>query len=182
MDGGRPLREIGIEQPDEQRLIEAARRDPAQFTELYERNFDRVYAYIARRVHNRSEAEDLTSDVFHRALANLNRFEWRGAPFVAWLYRIAAHEIVDRAQRAAREPAGPIPDHVDAGSVEELADLFYLVRELPVDQRRVIEMRFVEGMRIHEIALNLGRSEGAVKQLQFRALENLRARIGDRNG
>jgi RNA polymerase sigma-70 factor (ECF subfamily) len=182
MGGGRPLREIRSDQPDEQNLIEAARRDPAHFAELYERNFDRVYAYIVRRVRDRSEAQDLTSDVFHRALANLDSFEWRGAPFVAWLYRMAANGIADRAQRVAREQAAPIPDRADAGGAEELADLFYLVRELPADQRRVIEMRFVEGMRIHEIALNLGRSEGAVKQLQFRALENLRARIGDRNG
>jgi RNA polymerase sigma-70 factor (ECF subfamily) len=149
---------------------------------LYERNFARVYAYIARRVHDRAEAQDLTSDVFHRALANLDSFEWRGAPFVAWLYRMAANEIADRAQRVAREQAGPIPDRADPSRVEELAGLFYLVRELPRDQRRVIEMRFVEGMRIHEVALNLGRSEGAVKQLQFRALENLRVRLGDRNG
>ena len=182
MGGGRPLRQIRSDQPDEQDLIEASRRDPARFAELYERNFNRIYAYIARRVHDRSEAQDLTSDVFHRALANLDNFESRGSPFVAWLYRIAANEIADRAQRVAREQVGPIPDRADPSGVEHLADLFYLVRELPHDQRRVIEMRFIEGMRIHEIALNLGRSEGAVKQLQFRALESLRVRLGDRNG
>lgn len=180
MAGGRPLREIRNE-PDEQQLIEAAQRDPAKFGDLYERHFDRVHAYIFRRVRDRSEAQDLTSEVFHQALAGLNGFEWRGAPFVAWLYRIAANVIADRLQRLAREQVHVMPDPVDTGPSEELADLFLLVRGLPTDQRRVVEMRFVQGMRIHEIARDLGRSEGAIKQLQFRALENLRARIGDRN-
>ena len=70
---------------DEQLLIEAAQKDPGRFAELYEAHVDRVYAYIARRVHDRSAAEDLTSEVFQSALANLGKFEWRGAPFAAWL-------------------------------------------------------------------------------------------------
>src|ERR1700719_2040497 len=78
------------QEPDEQRLIEAAQKDPARFAELYEINFERVYAFIVRRVQDRIEAQDLTSDVFHQALANLGRFEWRGTPFAAWLFRIAA--------------------------------------------------------------------------------------------
>src|SRR5215469_9026706 len=87
----------------EKKLIDAAKRDPAQFAELYEDNFGRVYGYIARRVHDRALAEDLTADVFHQALANLPRFEWRGVPFGAWLIRIAANAIADRSKRAAKE-------------------------------------------------------------------------------
>ena len=68
---------------DERLLIEAAQKDPARFAELYQNNFERVYAYIVRRVENRAETEDLTSEVFHHALANLKRFEWRGLPFAA---------------------------------------------------------------------------------------------------
>src|SRR6185295_19075563 len=78
---------------DEQRLVEAAQRDPSHFAELYERHFERVYAYVVRRVRDRDEAEDLTSEVFHQALAHLGRFEWRGLPFAAWLFRIAANAI-----------------------------------------------------------------------------------------
>src|SRR5262249_50949375 len=89
---------------DERLLIEAAQNDPARFGELYENNFERVYAYIVRRVGNRGEAEDLTAEVFHHALANLKRFEWRGIPFAAWLFRIAANLISDRWQRWGREP------------------------------------------------------------------------------
>ena len=88
---------------DERLLIEAAQKDPARFAELYENNFERVYAYVVRRVGDRAETEDLTSEVFHHALANLRRFEWRGIPFAAWLFRIAANLISDRWQRRSRE-------------------------------------------------------------------------------
>ena len=177
------------EEPNERLLIEAAQRDPSRFAELYELNFERVYAFIARRVHNRDEAQDLTSDVFHQALANLGRFEWRGVPFAAWLFRIAANAIADHsrhmAQRTARErnvPHANDPDEVSLEEVEHRARLFRLVNQLPADQRRVIMMRFAEAKRIREIAHELGRTEGAVKQLQFRGLENLRARVGKADG
>jgi len=170
---------------DEQSLIEAARTDPARFGELYERNFDRVYAFIVRRVRDRDEAQDLTAEVFHHALAGLDRFEWRGAPFVAWLYRIAANAVADRARRLARE-GGTMPQLVarteDPADMEHQARVFRTVAQLPVPQRRVLEMRFVEQKSIREIAQELGRSEGAVKQLQFRAMENLRARVGEQHG
>ena len=68
---------------DERLLVEAAQKDPARFGELYELNFERVYAYVLRRVRSRTETEDVTADVFHHALANLKRFEWRGVPFAA---------------------------------------------------------------------------------------------------
>jgi RNA polymerase sigma-70 factor (ECF subfamily) len=166
-------------------MIEAARKDPSRFAELYENNFERVYAFVARRVHEREEAQDLTSEVFHQALANLARFEWRGVPFAAWLFRIAANAIVDRSKRAARErdlPDADDPPEVSLEDVEHRARLFRLVDRLPADQRRVIAMRFAEERTIREIARTLGRSEGAVKQLQFRGLQNLRARLGDANG
>jgi RNA polymerase sigma-70 factor, ECF subfamily len=174
-----------ITESDERHLIEAAQRDPRRFAELYELHFDRVYGYIVRRVRDRFDAQDLTSEVFHRALANLARFEWRGVSFAAWLYRMAANAIADRSERLAREnPAPPleIADDRDIEQAEQSAELFRLVRELPTDQRRVLEMRFVEQKSIREIARELDRSEGAVKQLQFRALENLRSRVGEHNG
>jgi RNA polymerase sigma factor (sigma-70 family) len=89
---------------EEERLaIADAQQDSARFAELYEANFNRVYGYIARRVRDRSVAEDLTSDVFHQALASLPRFEWRGVPFAAWLFRVAANAIADRGKRLAKE-------------------------------------------------------------------------------
>ncbi len=178
----------GKQEADERLLVEAAQRDPSRFAELYERNFERVHAYVARRVPSRQEAEDLTSDVFHQALENLGSFEWRGAPFAAWLYRIAANAIADRWRRAARERGIPSthdpaePRKSDLEETERRALLYRLVGTLPTDQRRVIRMRFAEEKSIREIAQELRRTEGAVKQLQFRALEALRARVSETHG
>ncbi len=172
------------QEADEQLLVEAAQRDPRRFAELYELNFHRVYAYVARRVQTREEAEDLTSEVFHQALAKLKQFEWRGVPFAAWLFRIAANAISDRWKHVARK-GDPIPDELEDGKVhgsknedvEQCAVLSQLVESLPADQRRVVIMRFVEQKSIREIAQEIRRTEGAVKQLQFRALGKLRAQM-----
>jgi RNA polymerase sigma-70 factor (ECF subfamily) len=173
------------EQVEERLLVAAAQEDPARFAELYELNFERVYAFIARRVGDRDAAEDLTSEVFHKALANLSRFEWRGVPFAGWLLRIAANAIADRSKRTGREVAVYDPSELseeataglDLEGVEHHARLFRMVGQLPGDQRDVIRMRFAEQMSIRDIAGKLKRTEGAVKQLQFRGLQSLRAQL-----
>jgi RNA polymerase sigma-70 factor (ECF subfamily) len=170
---------------DERLLIEAAQKDPARFAELYENNFERVYAYVVRRVGDRTETEDLTSEVFHHALANLRRFEWRGIPFAAWLYRIAANLISDRWQHKSREQVTDEPEQIESApassveyeEVERRAILFRLVDTLPAEQRRVVVLRFVAQKSIKEVAREIRKTEGAVKQLQFRALSSLRARM-----
>jgi RNA polymerase sigma-70 factor, ECF subfamily len=170
---------------DERALIEAAQADPARFVDLYDANFHRVYAYVIRRTGVRAEAEDITSQVFERALTNLSRFQWRGVPFVAWLYRIAANALADRRRETGRDSSDPPPDVADAheaDDIERRTILFQLVDRLPEVQRRVIEMRFVEEKSIREVATVLDRSEGAVKQLQLRALENLRKSMEGRDG
>src|SRR5437667_8451649 len=139
---------------DERLLVEAAQRDPARFGDLYDRHFERVYAFVVRRVSDRAAAEDVTAEVFHRALAGLRGYEWRGAPFAAWLLRIAANAIVDRAKRAAREfpaPNDPLepandPD-VQASEMrvlEHRQKVFRLVGQLPPVQKPVVAERFVE--------------------------------------
>jgi RNA polymerase sigma-70 factor (ECF subfamily) len=169
---------------DERRLIEAAQKDSRRFAELYERNFERVYAYVVRRVGNRDAAEDLTSEVFHKALANIARFEWRGVPLAAWLFQIARNAIADYWRRTAREgnPQPEDTEEINLEEVEQRATLFRLVRSLRLDQRRVILQRFVEGKSTGEIAQEMGRTAGAVKQLQFRALQILRAQMRQANG
>lgn len=170
---------------EERVLVEAAQRDRRRFGDLYEQNFERVYGFVARRVANRETAQDLTADVFHLALANLSRFEWRGVPFVAWLLRIAANRIADHGQKTARErllPASPGPEEIGLEEIHHRSRVYALVDGLPADQRRVLAMRFGQQKSIREIAAELGRSEGAVKQLQFRALENLRARVSENDG
>jgi RNA polymerase sigma-70 factor (ECF subfamily) len=169
-----------LKETDERLLIEAAQRDPRRFSELYEANFERVFAFVMRRVRDRDIAEDITAEVFHQALAKLPQFEWRGVPFSAWLMRIAANAITDRWQKTNRETELPPEELEDAGAegeIERRAMLFQLVDGLPEDQRLVVVKRFVEQRTIREIATELGRSEGAVKQLQFRALQNLRERM-----
>jgi len=170
---------------DERLLIEAAQKDPARFAELYENNFERIYAYIVRRVGNRAETEDLTAEVFHQALANLQRFEWRGIPFSAWLFRIAGNLISDRRERSGREQIADDPAVIDSvpaspaefEEVERRASLFRLVDSLPAEQRRVVALRFVEQKSIKQVAQEIHKSEGAVKQLQFRAITTLRSRM-----
>ena len=166
---------------DEQLRVEAAQKDPSRFADLYEEHFERVYAYVLRRVCDRTEAQDITADVFQQALANIGRFQWRGAPFASWLYRIAANAIADHYQRQSRTSSSPPPDQSsedeDYEEVERRASLFRSVGRLPPDQRRVIVMRFGEEKSIREIAQEIGRSEGAVKQLQWRGLQSLRAQM-----
>ena len=171
-----------VTESDERVLIEAAQNDPGRFAELYERNFHRVYAYIACRIHDRSERQDLTAHVFQQALANIGKFKWRGAPFVTWLYRIASNAIADQTRKKSREVTEvelTTNTSVDSDleQIERRARLFSAVETLPEGQRRVIVLRFGEEKSIREIAGELNRSEGAVKQLQFRGLENLRARL-----
>lgn len=175
---------------DERLDVEAARRDPTRFAKLYEANVDRVFAFAARRVASRAEAEDVTSETFRKALSGLPKFEWRGTPFVAWLYRIAANEIADRRAADLREVRSGRPERERGGGIESVEpsverDLEQASRrdcversidELPADQRRVVLLRFFEERSIRDVARELQRTEGAVKQLQLRALEKLRER------
>jgi RNA polymerase sigma-70 factor (ECF subfamily) len=171
-----------VKRTDERLLIEAAQRDRSCFAEVYEEYFELVYAYIARRLRNRDEAEELTAEVFHKALASLPRFKWTGAPFASWLFRIASNMIADRSKRVAREGGVSLDSEIDRESSprvskgvdtyqqrdmeasERRAGLFCMVDELAEEQRRVVVMRFAEEKSIKEIAAELGRSEGAVKQ------------------
>src|SRR3989442_8514006 len=99
---------------DEERLlVEAAQKDPRRFGELYESNFERVYAFIARRVGNRHEAEDVTAEVFQHALANISKFEWRGGPFAVRLFWISGHTIPGRRKKSFRETLYLLSDALD---------------------------------------------------------------------
>lgn len=192
MAGSGPAKKVRLNKTrgaDERLLVEAAQRDPARFADLYESYFELVYAYVSRRVGSRDEAEDVTAEVFRKALASLPRFKWTGAPFATWLFRIASNMIADRAKRVAKERNVSLDEsraalvekgsrqHASLEAVERHARLFRLVAQLAEDQQRVVVMRFAEEKSIRDIATELGRSEGAVKQLQFRALENLRTKL-----
>lgn len=128
---------------------------------------------------------------FRKALANLRTYEWRKTPFAAWLYRIASNAIADQFKRAKREQQShedtfdpPAPVNISSKEIqfiERHALLFCLVEKLPEIQRRVIRERFIEERTIKEIAGRLNKTEGAIKQLQFRAVQALREQMGDRH-
>ncbi len=198
MTGSEPAQKTRLAKPDEteeRRLVEAAQQDRACFGDVYERYFELVYSYVARRVRDRAATEDLTSEVFRKALANIDRFKWTGAPFGAWLLRIASNLIADRAKRQTKDgvrvdelspTVGLSPrdaanstksQQIQLEDAERRAWVIRKVDELPDDQRRVVRLRFAEEKSISEIAVALGRTEGAIKQLQFRALQSLRAKL-----
>ena len=183
----RPARRSSLAAAEERLLVEEAQRDPAKFDALYELYFERIYYFVASRVRERVTAEDITSEVFHKALANLQSFEWRGAQFAAWLFRIASNALADQYKRTSRERPSSSEENVEElerapssrnmREIDEHAHLFRLVDKLPAVQKRVVYERFVEERSIREIAERLKKTDGAIKQLQFRALQTLRARM-----
>jgi RNA polymerase sigma-70 factor (ECF subfamily) len=171
-------------------LVARAKRDLEAFGRLYDRYVTEVYHFVYQRVKNHTTAEEITAKVFHRALEQLARFEWRGVPFGAWLMRVAANLIHDHNGHAQRHIA--LEDWVDesAGRVgadasleaeyaaRQTADvLWQAVAILPRVYQQVLILRFARELSIREIAKAMGRSEGAVKQLLFRAMKRLRQRL-----
>ncbi len=169
-------------------LVARARADRAAFGQLYDLYVRRVYAFCALRARSREEAEDLTAQTFERALRAIGRYEERGAPFSAWLLRIAAHVVADRARRAEPlDTAAPLDDDDDgtaADAVPDWAEEWELatwlrghLAALPEDQRRVVRLRYYEDRSFGDVAARMDRSENAVKQLLQRALAAVRARM-----
>ena len=171
-------------------LVARAKHDLEAFGCLHGRYVEPVYHFAYRRVKNHAVAEEITARVFHRALEQLARFEWRGIPFGAWLMRIATNLIHDHNGHTQRHIS--LQDWVDDGagivgadpSVEaaytarQTADVVWqAVAILPRVHQQVLVLRFAREMSIREIARAMGRSEGAVKQLLFRAMKRLRQRL-----
>jgi RNA polymerase sigma-70 factor (ECF subfamily) len=169
--------------PTDRALVEAAQRDLRHFGEVYERYFSVVYAFALSRTHDRTLAEDVTAETFRRALQGLSQFQWRDVPFTSWLIRIATNAWLDASRRERlTQPLETDVGLSDSGidAVEERAVLFDLVASLPRRQQAVLVLRFVEDKSIREVASLLSISEGAVKQLQQRALAALRHKMPER--
>jgi len=168
-------------------LVAQARTDRAAFGQLYDLYVRRVYAFCALGGRSREEAEDLTAQTFERALGAIGRYEERGAPFSAWLLRIAAHVVADRARRAEPlDDAAPRADD-DGGARDASPDwaaewvlatwLRGHLAALPEDQRRVVWLRYYEDRSFSDVAARMDRSENAVKQLLRRALAAVRMQV-----
>lgn len=173
---------------EELRLLRQAQRgDGEAFAALYRAHVQAIYRYIAYRVNDSHMAEDLTADVFTKALQSLGRYEDQGKPFVAWLYRIARARVIDHYRRTDRRPAEsdvedeplPIDPDMDAPMIRRQAAqaLRAAIAELTDDQQQVIILRFVEGHRIETVAQLLGKQPNAIKALQHRALRALANRL-----
>lgn len=169
-------------------LVEQARSDPAAFGLLYEKYVQKIYNYVYYRTGNHHDAEDLTAKTFHRAMKHIPRYEQRGVPFSAWLYRIA-HNVVanwyrDRSRRKVialdelvlyqqwrQSPEGLVEE------TEEKGELLKVIRQLPADRQQLLILKFVEGMSNEAIGQVMGRSEGAIKSLYHRTLLALRKKM-----
>jgi len=168
---------------EERELVEHAKRDPRQFGALYDRHFQQIYRFVYSRVREQTAAEDVTSEVFMKALKAMPRYQDTGRPFAAWLYQIAVNAIADRYR--TQRPAQPLDDFHDlsvagpaledlAAHRDEIRRVWALVENLPPQQRTALVLKFQEDMKIEDIAVAMGKSAGAVKLLIHRGVSKLR--------
>jgi RNA polymerase sigma-70 factor (ECF subfamily) len=173
-------------------LVKRAKRAPEAFGQLYERYVDRIYSYIYFRTGNTQDAEDLTAKTFHQALANIRRYNERGLPFAAWLYRIAHNLVANWHRDRSRKPQVSLdelwpviakgkssPDSLAQQNSEEEA-LRSAIKSLPADRQLLLVLKYGEGKSNQDIGKVLKRSEGAIKSLFHRTLEDLRLEMEKR--
>ena len=170
------------------RLVERAQQDDRQaLEELYLMHFDRIYSYLHMSVGNRHDAEDLTTQTFTKMLESIKRFRWQSAPFSAWLFRIAHNLAMDHFRASRRwQPEEEVPEPRDEAepSAEAAAmqtigreSMLGLIEGLSTEQQQVLTLKFVFNLPNAEVATILGKTEGAVKSLQHRALVSLQKHI-----
>ena len=169
-------------------LVERAKQgDREAFEELYLLHFDRIYGYLQMSVGNKHDAEDLTNQTFVKMIESIDRFEWRKVPLSAWLFRIAHNLAIDhfRARRRWQpEEEPPEPPGSQERSAEEQAfhaigqqSMLEMIEGLSEEQRQVLTLKFVFDFSNTEVGTILGKSEGAIKSLQHRALGSLQRRL-----
>jgi RNA polymerase sigma-70 factor, ECF subfamily len=169
-------------------LVERAQHgDRDALEELYLLHFDRIYSYLHLSVGNRHDAEDLTTQTFLKMLEAIGRFRWRSVPFSAWLFRIAHNLAMDHFRTRRRlqtedevpEPAGSEESSAEDQALDSLgrAGMLELIERLSAEQRQVLTLKFLFGFVNAEVAGILGKSEGAVKSLQHRALASLEKQL-----
>lgn len=168
-------------------ILKAQEYDPIAFGKIYERYYNGVYKYICYRVGDQELAEDLTMEVFVKGLEAIDTFTFRGIPFSAWLYRIASNLVIDYFRRQPTQPTVALEDklltdnevqvHLESQFAHQV--LREAMAELTDDQQQVIILKFVDGLTNTEVAQVLGKTEGAIKSLQHRALASLGKVLGE---
>jgi RNA polymerase sigma-70 factor (ECF subfamily) len=172
----------------ERLIVDAARAgSDAALSELYTLYFPRVYRYILARTGNSYDAEDLTEEVFMKVLEAIERFEWREAPFSAWLFRIAHNAVISQRRKdGARGRSAPLTEGLalDSQGPDELVenrlalrDIMNAAQKLPEAQRQVIALRFGAGLSVAETARAMNKGEGNVKVIQHKAIAKLREMV-----
>src|SRR5919199_1232931 len=169
-------------------LVERAQvGDRGALEELYLLHFDRIYSYLHMSVGNRHDAEDLTTQTFLKMLESIGRFRWQAAPFSAWLFRIAHNLAMDHFRASRRwqpeedvpEPEPPQESAAEEEALESIgrASMLELIDNLSMEQKQVLTLKFVFNLPNAEVATILGKTEGAVKSLQHRALVSLQKHL-----
>ncbi len=171
-------------------VARAQQGDRDALEELYLLHFDRIYSYLHMTVGNRYDAEDLTTQTFLKMLESIGRFKWQSAPFSAWLFRIAHNLSMDHFRAARRwqpEENVPEPDageetSAEVGALESIGrqSLLEMIEDLSPEQQQVLTLKFVFNFSNGEAATIVGKTEGAIKSLQHRALVSLQKQLEKR--
>ena len=169
---------------DEESLVRRAQhRDQEAFAQLYEEHFNRIYRYVALRIGDKTEAEDMTQQVFLKALQSISSFKWKGIPFSAWLFRIAHNQVVDYLRKKTKQATVPLDESLASGDSNpqlmaeyslDIERLLSATKRLTEAQREVISLRFAGELSTAQVAKVMGKSQGAVKALQHSAIAALR--------
>lgn len=170
------------------RLVERAQQgDRAALEELYLIHFDRIYSYLHVSVGNRHDAEDLTTQTFLKMLESIGRFRWQSAPFSAWLFRIAHNLAMDHFRARKRwQPEEDVPEipgseepSAEAEAMQSIGreSMMALIDKLSPEQQQVLTLKFVFNFANADVATILGKTEGAIKSLQHRALASLQKQV-----
>ncbi len=171
---------------DEQLIIEAAKQNPERFGPLYDKYYKQIFGYVYQRMEDKDTAFDITSQVFLKALTNINRYEYKGVPFASWLFRIAHSEVMQlfrdqKNKRAINADVGDLKniyEEVQEPFFEEyLPALQQMIKQLPEDDLQMIELRFFEHRPFKEIAEILSITENNAKVRMYRILERLKKTI-----
>lgn len=170
---------------DDSELVALAKEDKDAFGAIYERYLKKIYNYVYYRTGNQQDAEDLTARVFYRAMSHIAKYEDKGVPFQAWLYRIAHNLVANFHRDQSRRKIIPLDDYIahtlrsdapdkQAEASEEQDLLMTTIRRLPEDRQQLLLLKFIEQKSNAEIGEIMDRTEGAVKSLYHRTLLSLR--------
>lgn len=189
---GKDRASVLVELVVDRSAIEAARRDPRAFEALYRKYVAQVYNFALYETRDPHAAEDLTAQVFLRAMSGLGQFREQAEPpdssFRVWLFQIARNALSNERRRVRRHPAGSLDDALElpatddvpaaAAQRDELREALRVIDGLPADRRRALVLRFVHELSTREIGLVMGRSEGATRVLIHRSLQSVARQLG----